>query len=206
MFTNATILAVGAHPDDLEYGCLGTLLKYGKPKKVVTYVASMGTRGDPTATPARVAESRKALKVVDVVETRYREKVGVQLDDYAEVVSELEDLLRAYSFTLILTHGRKDSHQEHRLLFEMVITAARHGASSILTYGILSNTPDFCPNIFVDISGQYQTKLTALACHESQRHKHYMSPDYIQAFHSRSYASLHGKPYVECFEIFRLFA
>ena len=206
MFTKPMILAVGAHPDDLEYGCLGTLLKYGEPKRTVTYVASLGTRGDPSATPIRAAESRKALEILDAAECRHRDKVGLVPDDYAEVVADLEGLLRAHKIDLILTLGPKDSHQEHRLLFETVVTAARHHCATILTYAIPSNTPEFCPNLFVDVSSQYEAKLAALRCHDTQRHKHYMSQDFIRSFHSRTYARLHGKDCVEAFEAFRLFA
>ena len=62
MFTNKNILAIGAHPDDLEAYALGTLLKYKEVSEIFCYIATCGGENDKTTISTRGMESIKALK------------------------------------------------------------------------------------------------------------------------------------------------
>ena len=58
------VLAIGAHPDDVEFSCYGYLSKLkDKGAEIAVYIASNGCLGDPTSGPHRLKESEKALMV-----------------------------------------------------------------------------------------------------------------------------------------------
>ena len=61
------------------------------------------------------------------------------------------------------------------------------------------------PNVFVDISTTYDAKKRALAEHKSQDGKQYMSEAHLDIFHGNTYASLHGFPCCETYELVRAF-
>jgi len=206
MMQYSSILAIGAHPDDLEYGCFGFLLKHLSHSSIHLYVGSLGSAGDPTTGMQRKSESLSAFDLLRPKSIAFREKAGVVQDDFHLILDELTDIIAKVKPEVILTLGPHDSHQEHRLLFDITSAAARRSRASILTYGILSNTLDFKPQLFVDISEVYALKKQALRCHRSQAHRTYMTENYLDIFHSNTYASLHGLGPCEAFEIVRIFS
>jgi LmbE family N-acetylglucosaminyl deacetylase len=203
---NQRVLAVGAHPDDIEFGCLGTLLKLPLDTKKCIYVASMGSAGDPSSSAQRCAESRNGLSCLKNTELHFREKAGIAHNEFQPVMDELYLLIQKFNPDLILTMSPQDTHQEHRAVYDITISAARRSKASILCYGILSNTPEFRPNYFVDVGEVYAQKVKALREHKSQSHKYYMTDEYLDIFHGHNYAALHGIPKCEAFEVVRLFS
>lgn len=206
MINPKKVLAIGAHPDDIEFGCLGYLLKLNAAVEKHLYVASLGSAGDPSTGIVRKEESIKALQCVKPKSVHFRAKTGVESTDFHEVLQELTGLVTDVNPDLILCLGPHDTHQEHRRMYEIMIAAARRSRASILTYGILSNTLDFKPSHFVDIGEVYSEKKAALKVHASQKDKYYMTDEYVEIFHSHNYASLHGLRYCEAYEIVRIFS
>lgn len=200
------IIAIGAHPDDIEYGCLGLLLKMSSSTMKHVFVASMGSKGDPSTGEQRVEESRRALSVLKPETISFRRKAGIEKADFEELLNDIYALIEKVKPDLILTHGPHDTHQEHRELFDISVAAARRSKASILSYGILSNTLDFKPQLFVDISEVYAQKKRALAEHRSQAQKFYMQQEHLDIFHAHNYASLHGVRFCEAYEIVRMFS
>lgn len=200
------MVAIGAHPDDIEYGCGGTLLRLGNHAKKSAFVLTMGSRGDPTSGPARVQEARAALQELGVTNIRIRAEPGLGPESFEPVLSELHAFLEQNRPDLILTLGPHDTHQEHRHAYDLTMAAARRQRASILNYAVLSNTLDFKPHLFVDIAAVFENKKRVLRLHSSQADKPYMSDEYLDIFHSDKYASLHGMGCCEVFEVVRLFA
>ncbi len=205
MISFERVLAVGAHPDDIEFGCLGYLMKLRKNAQIWAYVASLGSKGDPTTGLRRREESRKAMSVLSLGDMRFREKAGIETSDFDEIREELYQMIQFYNPDLILCLGPHDSHQEHHYIYELMISGARRSNSSIMTYGILSNTLDFQPRIFVDISDYYEEKKKALRCFASQKDKYYMKDEFLDIFHTHKYPNLHGIKFCESFQIDRIF-
>lgn len=206
MLNYTRIIALGAHPDDIEYGCLGLLLKTSSQAEKHIFVASMGSKGDPSTGEQRVEESRRALSLVKPETMQFRRKAGIDRGNFEEIMGDVYQLIEKVKPDLILTHGPHDTHQEHRELYEITVAAARRSKASILSYGILSNTLDFKPQLFVDISEVYALKKKALAEHKSQVQKFYMQQEHLDIFHAHNYASLHGVRYCEAYEILRMFS
>lgn len=190
------ILAIGAHPDDIEYGCAGTIRRLA-PEAALCVILSEGSAGDPTTSPRRIVESTQALAPWPV------QVLGRAVEDVT-----VEDLTRAitdFSPAMIFTHTPHDTHQEHRRAYELTLSAARRSPSSICRYATPSLTPDFRPILWVNIAAEVSAKQSALAHHVSQAQKPYMSREQLAVFHGSHYARLHGFPVTEAFEIERLF-
>ncbi len=141
------LLALGAHPDDIEIGCGGTILRLlAEPRRFeVLWVVF-------AATPQRAAEARtsataflKGAASARVVVRDYRD--GVLPYSGAAVKDEFEALKREFSPDLVLTHYREDRHQDHRLVSELTWNTWRDHL--ILEYEIPKYDGDFgSPNFF----------------------------------------------------------
>ncbi len=199
------ILAIGAHPDDIEYGCFGLLAEQAASTKIYCYVCSIGSFGDPSTNELRIIESQKALNMLNPKKLFFKKNKGLTANNYELITMDLYQLIQKIKPDLILTHSPHDTHQEHRLVYEITMTASRRSQASILLYGILSNTLDFQPRFFKDISKKFALKKKALKCHVSQSKKYYMSDKFLQIFHENQYVNLNKFSLSESYEVERLF-
>jgi LmbE family N-acetylglucosaminyl deacetylase len=127
-----TVVCLGAHPDDIEIGCGGTLLALSASRQLtVDYVLMTGS-GD------RHQEARDAaahfLKGVDVTFHLSDHADGRLPGRWDEVKLRLEEVARSHSADLVFAPRTDDAHQDHRLLGEMVSTVWRNAL--ILHYEI----------------------------------------------------------------------
>lgn len=202
MFRGKNVLAIGPHPDDIEYGCFGTLLQLSK-SNLYCYVMSWGGKGDESSGVSRMEETKASLKVL------YPEVILVEPTDgidpvfYHQYVASIEKIVRDYHIDLVLAPTRHDTHQDHRLAHDIVVTALRNGEEDILFYDPHCRTLDFKPNLFVDISNQMDEKIKALTSHKTQNGKYYMEDEFIREFHARNVAPYRGA-YCEAFEVGRI--
>ncbi len=160
------VLAIGAHPDDIELGCAGTLIKHVSSGDAVTMlVVSMGEVG-PGAVVERESEQRAAAELIgaDVVFGRLPD-CEVSLHELT-LVHLIEDTIRRIGASVLYTHGLLDTHQDHRAVALASLGAARH-CSRILCYDAPSSY-GFTPTVFTDISDSLEKKVSALQCHTSQ--------------------------------------
>jgi LmbE family N-acetylglucosaminyl deacetylase len=167
------ILCLGAHSDDIEIGCGGTILELSQryPNCVFHWVVF-------SATGARQAEARRAAELF--AGSRLKEPVFKEFKDGfmsyvgTDVKTVFETELKHLSPALIFTHNRKDAHQDHRLLAELTWNTFRNHL--ILEYEIPKYDGDMGqPNVFVALeSSVCKKKVTNLMeAFESQRGKHW---------------------------------
>jgi len=199
VFRSKIILAVGAHPDDIELGCGGTLCKLAKKggKVVAVYLTKGEKSGDARI---RVQESTKALRVLGVKEIHFGNFPDTEIPHSFDAINFLEEFSLRYSPDIVLTHTTNDTHQDHRQTGWLSISAFRN-VQKILAY----ETPRvmsaaFLPTYFVDISGCVKKKWEALQCHASQKGKRYL------AYHSTvSLSSFRGSQVgLACAEAFEI--
>ena len=200
-----SVAAIGAHPDDIELGCLGTLLKLDRSVGIHAFVGSLGSAGDPSSGVDRIEESKASFGCLELASFDYRNQRGITHGDFGPLMDQLTTVLDRAKPDIILTQGPCDTHQEHRIVWEVTMAAARRTKASIFHYAVASNTPDFTPNVFVDISEQYEAKKKALAEHKTQAGKEYMTDAHLDLFHGTTYASLHGIRCSEAYQLFRGF-
>jgi LmbE family N-acetylglucosaminyl deacetylase len=175
------ILAVGAHPDDIEYSCLGFLLHQKEMgASITTFVASSGSKSDPTSGVNRINESKESLSFNDF--NQYYSKNGSF--NYIETEFEIRNLILENGYDCLLVHDPRDSHQEHRFMFDVTLSAIRRVDISFINYRSVSTNHDFTANYRVGIDKFFDHKITSLGFHQSQNTKKYMSLEMIKKFHT----------------------
>jgi len=172
------VLAVGAHPDDVEIGVGATLAAHAAAgDEVVLLTLSGGAVGGPAA-----ARHEEALAAAAVIGARlvHLDFPDTRLDPAQGPISAIEEVVGDVSPHRVYTHSVHDRHQDHRAVNEAVQIAARQ-VPSLLCFQSPSATVAFSPNRFVDVDGFLETKLRMLAAYASQAHREYMAPDMVRA-------------------------
>ncbi|MDQ7904445.1 PIG-L deacetylase family protein [Phytohabitans sp. ZYX-F-186] len=166
------VLAVGAHPDDVELACGGTLLRLvDSGHEVRVLVMSRGGAGGDPATRAREATAGglflgvTGVEVLDLPDTRLAAHEN-------EMAAAIEEAIRRYRPDIVFTHSANDQHQDHRAVHAATLRAGR-GHPALLCYESPSATADFRPSVFVDIAEHLEAKVGAVAAHRGQRAKPY---------------------------------
>ncbi len=194
------VLAIGAHPDDVEIGAAGALLGHrhmGHEVSILTL--SRGARGGIEST--RAGESEMAalalgatLFLEDLEDTHMREG-----DPTISVISAVVQAVRP---TVIYTHSVHDVHQDHRNVHQAAMVATRE-VSRVYCFQSPSATVNFRPTRFVTIDDEIDGKLTAIKAFTSQTQvRAYLVPDLIRS--TARYWSRYGDGlYAEAFEVIR---
>ena len=171
------VLVIGAHPDDPESMCAGTMLKLkAMGAEVVAVYLTSGEAGivgktHEQARTIRQAEACKACEVLGV-----RAVFLTQTDGNAEVnkerYAEMKALIEAEQPDMVITHWPIDSHRDHRVCSILVYDAWRMtGRGFDLYYSEVMTgmqTQNFTPSLWVDITDYRDKKIEAYLCHESQ--------------------------------------
>ena len=159
------ILAIGAHPDDIEYGCGGTLIKYARRghDTSLLILTDGGRGGDPAE---RRKEQEEAARVIGARQIFWGGYQDTELSIERDLVQKVEGILHLVRPDRILVHFGDDTHQDHRHLSTAVVTASRYTRDVLFYEG--PTTSNFSPSVFVDVDGVLERKLEALAAHASQ--------------------------------------
>ena len=178
-----SILAIGAHPDDIEYSCFGFLLKEQKlGSKINAYVVSPDSLTKNPIGDKRIEESINAFKLIPNSNLTIRNKNNIVAEDYQIIADQIRSLVQENNVDLVLVHSPNDTMQEHRLLYEIAMSALRRLPVSIFLYKSPSVSNSFVSNFIVDIKNEYDVKINALSEHKSQSNKEYMFKDSIKIF------------------------
>jgi LmbE family N-acetylglucosaminyl deacetylase len=144
------VLAIGAHPDDIEIGCGGTVLRLAAEERIasVQWVVCSGTGERADEARAGAAAMLEGVADREII-------VGAGRDGYfpldgAGLKDWFEELKRGAEPDLILTHRRDDRHQDHRFISDLTWQTFR--SSLILEYEIPKFDGDLGnPNVYVDV-------------------------------------------------------
>jgi LmbE family N-acetylglucosaminyl deacetylase len=173
VFRSNTLLAIGAHPDDIELGCGGTISAASEAGKKV--IAVYMTKGEKSGNPeTRMSESRNALTILGVKHVFFGNFTDTEIPNTHEVIRFLEEIFDKFKPETVLTHTTHDSHQDHRQIGWLSLSAFRN-VSKLLAYETPRVTGEFSPKYFIDISNYVQRKWESLKCHESQKTKRYIA-------------------------------
>ena len=159
------ILAIGAHPDDIEVGCGGMLLKAAKSGHNV-YLMVL-TKGDVGGEPdTRAKEQEKSVKLIGAKELFWGNFKDTELVGGRELILTIEDVIKKVKPDTVLLNYWDDVHQDHRALANAGVSASRY-IKEVLFFEV-PTTQNFGPTIFVDIKDVLKEKLALLKIHASQ--------------------------------------
>jgi len=200
-----SILAIGAHPDDIEFGCAGALIKYAeKGHNVYLLVMTRGEMGGDK--DIRAAEQQNALSVLGARDCFWGGLEDTKIDINRDTIQRIESVINNVKPDIILCHFPDDTHQDHRHLSQMTISATRHIRNVLFYEG--PTTDHFEPQVYVDVSEVMDRKVDALMSHRSQVEKTNIQDVSIVeiARSSANFRGIQGRvKYAEAFCALRLF-
>ena len=159
------ILAIGAHPDDIEIGCGGTLIKYSDTgHKIFSLVMTGGGQGGESS--VRCREQEDAGRIMGAEKIYWGDYKDTHLAVSQDLISKIEQVISEIDPKFIFCHYPDDTHQDHRHLSLATQSAARNLRNVLFYEG--PTTYGFNPQVFVDISETLDRKIEALKAHESQ--------------------------------------
>jgi LmbE family N-acetylglucosaminyl deacetylase len=159
------ILAIGAHPDDIEVGCGGTLIKYARQGHEV-FLLVMTEGGGSGEESIRRREQEGATGVLQVAKLFWGGFPDTAIPLDRESIQRVESVLRETQPDFIFVHHQDDTHQDHRHLSTATITATRYTRNVLFYEG--PTTQNFSPSVFVNIDTVLERKIAALEAHASQ--------------------------------------
>jgi LmbE family N-acetylglucosaminyl deacetylase len=176
------LLCLGAHSDDLEIGCSGTLLRLLREEKVarVTWVVLSGNKErakEAKKGAKKVLGDRRGVRVVqETFRDGYFPYVAVDIKDF------FERLKREVQPDVVFTHYRNDRHQDHRLVSDLTYNTFRNHL--VLEYEIFKVDGDLGqPNTYVPLDAATVRRKVALleSSFGSQRDRRWFSEEAFRA-------------------------
>ena len=171
------VVCVGAHPDDPESGCGGTLARYADLDHAVTVVyLTRGERGIrdrnlEEAARIRTAESDRACQIMGAKPVFFGQIDGATEFTRPEVEA-MTKLLAAENPDAVYTHWPIDTHMDHQVASLLTVRACMGLGRPVHLYFFEvdagSQTQGFLPNTYVDITAVLEKKKSALFAHVSQ--------------------------------------
>jgi len=195
-----TVLAVGAHPDDVEIGAGGTLLVHRRLGDAVSILTlSHGARDGGQA--ARADEARRAAEIIGA--DLYLDGLeDTHIGEGANTIAAVARVVARVRPTVIYTHSQHDVNTDHRNAHRAVVAAVRE-VGRVYCYQSPSTTVDFRPSRFVAIDSDVDRKLAAIGAFASQTPIHaYLDEDLIRST-ARYWSRFGDSGYAEAFEIIR---
>jgi LmbE family N-acetylglucosaminyl deacetylase len=207
-------MAIGAHLDDIEIACGGTLakaIKAGHEVRVLIMSKSGYTNKDgivQRSDEQAVEEGVKALHTLGITEIEILDFPTKDIPFRSDVVNAIDVRIAAFNPDIIFTHHPFDTHQAHEGVAKASIAAARR-KNTVFFYEPI--TPSgrsyvpFKPSLYVDIESTLCMKIASLKCHKSE-YKKFGAEDWIEGVRCRCGFRGYeiGKKYAEAFEVLRL--
>ena len=203
-YAGKTVLAIGAHPDDLEIGLGGTLAKMQRDgANVVMCVASI-----PKDYDTRLAEARRGAEILGC-------KLEVLFDDGPqriedvktyELVGRLDAAIREHSPAAVFTHSSSDFHNDHLLIYQACLPTQRLAYFDFFSYHPTNCRPvpiQFHPRAYVDISETIDAKMHAITAHASQFGGRGLDTEMYREF-AHVQGRMIGVPYAEGLDVIRM--
>ncbi len=159
------ILAIGAHPDDIEIGCGGTLIKFARAgHKVHLLVLSDGSFGGDANVRRR--EQMSAAKIMGAKSVFWGNLIDTEIVNNRELIVKMDEIICKVKPEAVFLNYFQDVHQDHRAAALAGISATRY-IKEVLYYEV-PTTHHFEPDVFVDIQDVLDKKLRLLKAHTSQ--------------------------------------
>jgi LmbE family N-acetylglucosaminyl deacetylase len=194
------VLAIGAHPDDVEIGVGGILLRHANDGHAVTVLTlSGGEQGGVAA--ERAGESLHAAELLGA-QLVHTDLEDTSVSEGGSTITTIKAVIDEIHPSTIYTHTSHDVHQDHRNAHSATLVAAR-GIPRVYCYQAPSSTIEFQPTRFVAIDDYIDRKLEVIAAYASQTAiRGYLDEELLRAT-ARYWARFSQARYVEPLEVVR---
>jgi|TARA_R110000782_G_scaffold66092_1_gene134170 LmbE family N-acetylglucosaminyl deacetylase len=201
------VLCLAPHPDDVEYSLGGTIIKY-KDTHFDVLCLTEGGDCDSTTDVSRLNEVKLSWEVSNsqnhsLFFTPYQFLKDLGTDEWIGYIEK--HFTNPINYNAIITPSEDDSHFEHKIVSSFGWPLSRIKSISLIEYCSPSTLGTWIPNLFVDISNEYDIKLSMLKKFKSQLHRPYFNKEVLRGFHTHFQSSKKGIPLVEQFNLKQLF-
>jgi N-acetylglucosamine malate deacetylase 1 len=173
------VLAIGAHPDDVELSCAGTLLRMqAQGAKIGMVDMTRGERGSRGNADIRAVEAQNALKILGFEFREILDVGDLQIQDTHDRRVKVVECIRRHKPKLVLTHWWRDKHPDHEGTSELVKHSMFVAGAANFPAKYEPHNPKRLlywpsawmmePNVFVDVTDYWDKKLEAARAHKSQ--------------------------------------
>jgi LmbE family N-acetylglucosaminyl deacetylase/CheY-like chemotaxis protein len=195
-----TVLAVGAHPDDVEIGCGGILLRHSALGHSVSILTLTG--GEAGGEPGvRARESQAAAELISA-RLFMLDLTDTSVTEHGATISAISRVVEEVGPTTIYTHSAHDVHQDHRNAHNATLVAARQ-ISRVYAYQSPSSSVEFQPSRFVTIDDFLPGKLAAIRAYGSQVEIRGYLDEELLAATARYWSRFSSCRYAEPLEVLR---
>jgi LmbE family N-acetylglucosaminyl deacetylase len=203
-YAGRTVLAIGAHPDDLEIGIGGTLAKLQRSgAQVVMVVASI-----PKDYEIRLAEAKRGAEILGCELRFLVEDKPCRIEDLktCDLVGMLDGVIKEYDPAAVLTHSPVDFHNDHLLVYNACLPTQRLSHFDFFSYHPTNCRPvpvAFHPRAYVDITDTIDAKMHAITAHSSQFGGRGLDTEMYREF-AHVQGRIIGVPYAEGLDVMRM--
>ncbi|WP_417333249.1 PIG-L deacetylase family protein [Halarcobacter sp.] len=180
------VLAIAVHPDDETLGCGGTLLKHKANKDETHWLICTTLDKENSYYKKREIELIKVSEMYNFDKVHNLELKTMQVDEYSmsELISKISKVINEVKPNIIYLPFKADVHSDHRKIFEAAFSCTKSFrypfVKKIYMMETLSETEfapsvnedSFTPNVFVDISDYFETKIEIMKIFKSEIEEH----------------------------------
>jgi len=172
------VLAIGAHYDDIELGCGGSLVKHVKNNdNVLMFVLTDSAYNDYNGAVLRTKEiaseeGRQAASILGINDLICNGLTTKRVEYNVDLIEKINRIIDERNIDTIYTHWVHDIHQDHSAIGRATINAGRH-VPRILMYrsNWYASAIQFHPTFYVDISEFMQIKIESIKAHKTEYNK-----------------------------------
>jgi LmbE family N-acetylglucosaminyl deacetylase len=169
------VLAIGAHPDDIEIGCAGTLFTHRRRgDRISLLTLGQAEEGDAQATSTEAALAARLIGA----QLLAADLGTPALSDLVLTTRLLAGVVAALDPTVVYVHSRTDTHHDHRAVHEATLRAVR-SVPQVYAYQSPSSTPAFSPTKLVPIDDVVTAKADLLRIVRGNTGRSAMQPDLV---------------------------
>ena len=203
-YAGETVVAIGAHPDDLEIGIGGTLAKLQRNgTRVIMVIASI-----PKDYEVRMEEAKRGAEILGCELKILMPGGPKRLEDVKtyDLVGMLDAVVREYNPAAMLTHSCSDFHNDHLLIYNACQPTQRLAHFDLFCYHPTNCRPvpiQFHPKIYVDVSDTIDAKMHSITAHASQFGGRGLDTEMYREF-AHVQGRMIGAPYAEGLDVVRM--
>ena len=201
------VVVFGAHPDDFEVGCSGTILKYFQEINLKIVVMSDRYENGTMRNLKEMDKSLSILKMSKVPFTVFDIPTRIFHDYRSRIRNILYNIATTTDVDIVFTPPIHDIHQDHIILADEVIRIFRE--KTIFGYEVIRSGYEFMPNMHVSLSKEIvELKIKASQCYKSQFSTtksggYYFASDVMKGL-MRARGAQFGFEYAEAFVVYQL--
>jgi LmbE family N-acetylglucosaminyl deacetylase len=201
MFKLKKVFFFGAHPDDVELGASGLMMRLIDKNIAIKSIVFSNCEEQP-GNEGITEEWKNSMKKLGVKDCKMYEFPNTRLPKHSDDIREILEKLKREKPSLIVTHSLHTIHQDHKTISTECERVFRN--TSMICFEDVKSTPNFYPKLFVELtSEEVKRKIDLLMGFKTQLRRYYHKPEIIRSLLIYRGAQV-GVKYAEAFEVVRL--